>query len=83
MNEQKLSNKLSKIKVLILVGGLGTRLRSVVSEVPKPMAPIKDKPFLFYKLQQIKIITYNLCISVRKDSIFFFKNVNTIIEYSE
>ena len=31
---------------IILAGGFGTRLRSVVSEVPKPMAPINGKPFL-------------------------------------
>lgn len=35
---------------IILAGGLGTRLRSVVSEVPKPMAPIKGRPFLAYQL---------------------------------
>ena len=37
--------------LVLLVGGLGTRLRSVVSEVPKPMAPIKNKPFLSYILE--------------------------------
>ncbi len=31
---------------VILAGGFGTRLRSVVSVVPKPMAPINGKPFL-------------------------------------
>ncbi len=31
---------------IILAGGLGTRLRSVVSDVPKPMAPINGRPFL-------------------------------------
>ena len=31
---------------LILAGGLGTRLRSVVSDVPKPMAPVGGRPFL-------------------------------------
>lgn len=31
---------------VILAGGLGTRLRSVISQVPKPMAPIEDRPFL-------------------------------------
>ena len=31
---------------LILAGGMGTRLKSVVSEVPKPMAPINGIPFL-------------------------------------
>lgn len=33
---------------IILAGGLGTRLRSVVSNVPKPMAPIEGRPFLEY-----------------------------------
>nr|Q9AGY6.1 RecName: Full=D-glycero-alpha-D-manno-heptose 1-phosphate guanylyltransferase; AltName: Full=D-alpha-D-heptose 1-phosphate guanylyltransferase [Aneurinibacillus thermoaerophilus]AAK27852.1 D-glycero-D-manno-heptose 1-phosphate guanosyltransferase [Aneurinibacillus thermoaerophilus] len=36
------------MEAIILVGGLGKRLRSVVSELPKPMAPIDNKPFLHY-----------------------------------
>lgn len=35
----------------VLAGGLGTRLRSVVSDVPKPMAPVEDRPFLEYLLK--------------------------------
>lgn len=35
---------------IILAGGLGTRLRSVVTDVPKPMALIEGKPFLEYQL---------------------------------
>ena len=35
---------------IILAGGLGTRLRSVVSDVPKPMAPIGGRPFLAHQL---------------------------------
>ncbi|BEV73301.1 D-glycero-D-manno-heptose 1-phosphate guanosyltransferase [Paludibacterium sp. THUN1379] len=35
---------------IILAGGLGTRLRSVVADVPKPMAPIDGRPFLEYQL---------------------------------
>ena len=31
---------------IVLAGGLGTRLRSVVSDVPKPMAQINGRPFL-------------------------------------
>lgn len=31
---------------IILAGGLGTRLQSVVSDVPKCMAPVANKPFL-------------------------------------
>ena len=34
------------MECIILAGGFGTRLRSVVSDVPKPMAPIGDRPFL-------------------------------------
>jgi D-glycero-alpha-D-manno-heptose 1-phosphate guanylyltransferase len=36
---------------VILAGGLGTRLRSVVPDLPKPMAPIKGRPFLEYQMQ--------------------------------
>jgi len=38
--------------LLILAGGFGTRLRSVVSEVPKPLAPVRQKPFLYYLVEQ-------------------------------
>lgn len=31
---------------VILAGGRGTRLRSVVQDVPKPMAPVNGRPFL-------------------------------------
>lgn len=39
--------------VVILAGGLGTRLRSVVSEVPKCMAPVSSRPFLYYLLNYL------------------------------
>ncbi len=35
---------------VILAGGLGTRLRSAVPDLPKPMAPVGDRPFLEYQL---------------------------------
>ena len=34
--------------VIILAGGLGTRLKSVVNNRPKPMALINNRPFLEY-----------------------------------
>lgn len=34
------------ITAVILAGGLGTRLRSVVPDMPKPMAKVGDRPFL-------------------------------------
>ena len=42
------------IEVLILAGGHGTRLASVVNDVPKPMAPVKGKPFLEHLINFIK-----------------------------
>ena len=35
---------------IILAGGLGTRLKGVVRGVPKPMAPIRGRPFLEYQM---------------------------------
>ena len=40
--------------VIILAGGLGTRLKSVVSDVPKCMAPVCGKPFLWYLLRYLQ-----------------------------
>lgn len=40
-------------EAVILAGGFGTRLRTVVSDVPKPMAPVAGKPFLRYLLSQL------------------------------
>ena len=45
---------LKMMDVVILAGGLGTRLRSVVSEVPKCMAPVAGRPFLWYLLEQLR-----------------------------
>lgn len=42
------------MKAVILAGGRGTRLQSVVSDVPKPLAPINGKPFLYYLLDSLE-----------------------------
>ncbi len=41
------------MKAIILAGGLGTRLSSVVSDLPKPMAPIGGRPFLAILLDEL------------------------------
>ncbi len=38
---------------IILAGGMGTRLKSVITDIPKPMAPVANKPFLTYLLNQL------------------------------
>lgn len=42
------------MEAIVLAGGLGTRLRSVVSELPKAMAPVNGRPFLEYQLLYLK-----------------------------
>ncbi|HEH5160813.1 TPA: nucleotidyltransferase family protein [Campylobacter coli] len=42
------------MQAIVLAGGLGTRLRSVVQDLPKPMAPINGKPFLAFVLEYLK-----------------------------
>lgn len=42
------------MEAIILAGGLGTRLRSVVSDVPKPLAPVAGRPFLQWLLDYMQ-----------------------------
>lgn len=73
---------------IILAGGFGTRLRSVVSDVPKPMAPVGKQPFLSYLLkylQQYDINKVILCTGYKHQVIeeYFSSSYNQLhIEYS-
>lgn len=40
-------------EAIVLVGGLGTRLRPVVQDVPKPLAPVAGRPFLAWVLDRL------------------------------
>ena len=35
---------------IILAGGLGKRLRKIIPNLPKPMAPIHNRPFLEHQM---------------------------------
>lgn len=39
------------MKLLVLAGGFGTRLNSVVFEVPKALAPVGELPFLYLQIE--------------------------------
>lgn len=45
-------------EAIVLAGGFGTRLQSVVSDVPKPMAPVAGRPFLTYLLDRLGLQEY-------------------------
>jgi len=47
------SRGLGEYEAIILAGGLGTRLRSVVADLPKCMATVAGKPFLFYVIEHL------------------------------
>ena len=42
------------MECIVLAGGMGTRLRSVVSDVPKCMAEVAGKPFLHYIVRSLE-----------------------------
>ena len=62
--------------VIILAGGMGTRLNRVVSDVPKPMAPIRNRPFLEYVLNWL-----SQCPAIGKIILATGYKSETIIEY--
>jgi len=66
-------------QAIILAGGLGTRLHSVVSELPKCMAPIAGKPFLHYviaHLQKEGIQNFIFSVGYKSESITSFVKEN-------
>ena len=61
-----------EVQAVILAGGLGTRLRSVVADRPKVLAPVLGRPFLsclFDQLQEAGIRRVVLCIGYRAELI--------------
>ncbi len=40
-------------EAIVLVGGLGTRLRSMVKDIPKPLADVRGKPFLWHLIKKL------------------------------
>lgn len=49
-------------EAIVLAGGKGTRLRAIVSDVPKPLAPVAGRPFLAYLLDRLAENGIRRCI---------------------
>lgn len=70
-------------EAIILAGGFGTRLQSVLGDIPKSMAIVNDKPFLHYLLQYLRFYNVQravLSVSTRSSDIekYFKENYNGI-----
>lgn len=62
-------------EAVILAGGRGTRLASVVPDLPKPMAPVGEKPFLHYLIAYLSgqgIRRIIISVGYRKEAIINF-----------
>jgi D-glycero-alpha-D-manno-heptose 1-phosphate guanylyltransferase len=49
-------------EAVVLAGGFGTRLRSVVQDLPKPMAPVGERPFLAIVLDELVAAGMQRCV---------------------
>ena len=78
-----------RIVPVILAGGLGTRLRTIVSHVPKVMAPVLGKPFIKILIDQVAAANFQeviLCTGHMSEKVRTligekYRNINII--YSE
>ncbi len=49
-------------QAIVLAGGFGTRLKGVVDDLPKPMAPVSGVPFLEFVLEQLARNNFDLVV---------------------
>jgi D-glycero-alpha-D-manno-heptose 1-phosphate guanylyltransferase len=68
---------MNNVPVLVLAGGFGTRLQSVLNGLPKPMANINGKPFIYFLIKGYTNRGFNKFIF----SLYF--QADLLIEYLE
>lgn len=60
------------VKAVVLAGGFGTRLQTAVKDVPKPMAPVGDRCFLDFLLENLVVCgikEYVFCVHYMAEKI--------------
>lgn len=60
------------MEAIVLAGGLGTRLRGVIADIPKPLAPVAGRPFLSILLNDLSrqgFTTVVLSVGYKHESI--------------
>jgi NDP-sugar pyrophosphorylase family protein len=64
--------RLEQLPAVLLVGGMGTRLRPAIGDLPKALAPVRGQPFLAYQLRLLRsqgIRDVVLCVGYRRELI--------------
>jgi NDP-sugar pyrophosphorylase family protein len=72
MNRSRPSRELAVIDAVILCGGLGTRLKTVVADRPKAMAMVQGRPFLDIIVDELiaqGMRRFILCVGFLKEQI--------------
>ena len=72
---------MNALTALILAGGRGTRLASIVKDVPKVLAPINGKPFIHYlvsHLQKYGIKRIILCLGYKAECVYEHFSLNPV-----
>ena len=73
------------VQAIILAGGFGTRLRTIVSDLPKCLAPVSGKPFLYYvidHLQQQGVTKFIFSLGYMSEAIqLFLKESYPTLDY--
>jgi len=84
----ELNFEYKKNQVVIMAGGLGSRLGDLTKNTPKPMLEIKGKPILEYIIESFKNQGFNkfiLCVNYRKEAIQQYfgdgSKLNVYIDY--
>jgi len=70
--EELMNPKLKKNKVVLMVGGLGTRLRPLTENVPKPMLKVGNKPILQTIVEKFSEYGYTdiiMCVNYKSNVI--------------
>lgn len=75
-NKQGRTDKID-IPVVIMAGGLGTRLKPITNVIPKPLIPINEKTILETILDQFKgigCVKYYLSVNYKREIIEYYLN---------
>ena len=55
---EKRKIKIEDTSIVVLVGGLGTRIKHIYPNKPKPLINIENKPFLYWIIREIDNLNF-------------------------